>query len=408
MMKLEEIKQFDEIFDMLGDNLDISKTQHEIAKNSYIAVGKWLADSLSLLSPYQPNIRPQGSFMLGTMIKPVCDKDELDIDLVCELTGKNASWTQYDIKKIVGDRLKDNKKYKEILDEEGRRCWTLKYSENAHFHMDILPSLVSYNHRIILEKAYSSIEDSTSLDSMSIRITDKEEENYYSDPNPANWMKSNPFGYGRWFLSIANIDHLQKAMLFSESINPLPKYTNKKLPLQRIVQILKRHRDVMFDGSDSKPISIIITTLSALAYKKEDSVTDGLVNIINSITNNIEERYDYALGRKIKWIPNPVNPEENFADKWIESSEREANFYAWVDKLKQDIHNILNSRGLHNISEPMKEIFGDKTIIKTFSDLGDKSIKQRKDGNLMMAFGTGVLGVTGNIAAKPHNFHGNE
>ena len=60
----------------------------------------------------------------------------------------------------------------------------------------------------------------------------------------------------------------------------MPAYKEKKSPLQRVVQILKRHRDLMFNGDESKPISIIITTLAARAYNKETDVLDALVNVV--------------------------------------------------------------------------------------------------------------------------------
>ena len=71
----------------------------------------------TVLVSYNPIIRAQGSFMLGTMIRPLNEQDDLDIDLVCELTGKGASWTQYDLKHKVGNRLKDHETYKRMLDE---------------------------------------------------------------------------------------------------------------------------------------------------------------------------------------------------------------------------------------------------------------------------------------------------
>lgn len=39
-------------------------------------------------------------------------------------------------KTIVGDRLREHKTYANMLEPEGKRCWTLNYDE---FHMDILP-----------------------------------------------------------------------------------------------------------------------------------------------------------------------------------------------------------------------------------------------------------------------------
>lgn len=127
MTTREELMQFSEILEELGKALDISKSQYDAIVTSYNAVGDLLAKPNSLLSPYAPVIRPQGSFMLGTMTKPD-EKNDLDIDLVCQLTGKNPNWSQYDLKQKVGDQIKSNETYKEMLQIEGRRCWTLKYA----------------------------------------------------------------------------------------------------------------------------------------------------------------------------------------------------------------------------------------------------------------------------------------
>ena len=131
--------------------------------------------------------------------------------------------------------------------------------------MDILPSIVSKGYRIILEKAFSAygFED---FNSTAIRITDKIDKNYYTETNPEIWNKSNPFGYAVWFQDRCT-NFMDKTIILRESVNPLPKYQRNKLPLQRVVQILKRHRDILFNGDDDKPISIIITTKLYLYLK---------------------------------------------------------------------------------------------------------------------------------------------
>lgn len=408
MLTQEEKKQFSEILETLGETLDITETQYKAAVSSYGAVGEWLAKPESLLSPYKPIIRPQGSFMLGTMIKPICEDDDLDIDLVCELTGKNPQWTQHHLKQAVGNRLKANGTYKNMLVEEGRRCWTLTYSDNANYHMDILPSLVCNGYNIVLEKAFSATALDKDYESLAIRITDNKQNNYYSDTIAENWMKSNPFGYGRWFFNAADVFSLRKSIMLSETVSPVPKYSKDKLPLQRVVQILKRHRDMMFNGDKDKPISIIITTLASRAYNKETSIIDALMNVVSNMRNYIESRYDSSTGRIIKWISNPVNPEENFADKWVEHPQREKNFYKWLDQVGQDIQAIVQQRGLYNISESMKKPFGEKVVTKTFSAFGEKNLILRENGILKMATGTGILSTTGSVAAAAHNFHGND
>ena len=171
---------------------------------------------------------------------------------------------------------------------------------------------------------------------------------------------------------------------------------------------MKRHRDMMFNGDDDKPISIIITTLATLAYKKDTSLIDTLINIVNNMENYIESRYDHNKGKVIKWIANPVNHEENFADKWTEYPQREKSFYKWLIQVRVDINNIVLQRGLHNISDAMKKPFGESAVTKTFSTLGERNLNLRERGILKMATGTGALSSTGTIIATSHNFHGND
>lgn len=221
-------------------------------------------------------------------------------------------------------------------------------------------------------------------------------------------MKSNPFGYGRWFFNAADVLSLRKSIMLSEAVNPVPKYNKEKLPLQRVVQILKRHRDMMFNGDEDKPISIIITTLASRGYNKETSIIDALTNVVSNMRNYIESRYDSNAGRMVKWIPNPVNPEENFADKWVEHPQREKNFYKWLDQVEYDVQTIVHKRGLQYIAEAMKKPFGEQTVTKTFSTLGERNLNLRESGALKMAIGTGILSSVGSVTAATHNFHGND
>jgi hypothetical protein len=279
------------------------------------------------------------------------------------------------------------------------------YSDSANYHMDILPSIVSTGYSVVLEKAMSDSLRGVNYDSLAIRITDKEQLNYYTDTVAENWMKSNPFGYGGWFYNRASVE-IKKSILLSEFVKPVPEYQKEKLPLQRAIQILKRHRDIMFNGDEDKPVSIIITTLASKAYNKETSAIDALMNVVNNMHNFIESRYDPKTGKTIKWISNPVNPEENFADKWVEHPQREKNFYKWLSQVKQDVQNIIHQRGLHNISDFMKRPFGESTIIKAFSTLGERNFKLRESGTLKMAAGTGILSTLGSVTTASHHFHG--
>lgn len=405
MLNLEEKKQFSDILEELGNVLDITEKQHAEVVNRYQGVGNWLAQSDSSLSAYKPEIIPQGSFLLGTSIKPVHEDDELDVDLVCRLEGKQADWCQYDLKQKIGQRLVDSGKYGNMLDEEGRRCWTLKYAEGTKFHMDILPALVAHDYDIILERALK-LSDSKTLDQLSIRITDKEMANYKTAVNPEYWPKSNPFGYAKWFTEQASLNNKRMIML-SESVKPIPKYTREKLPLQRIVQILKRHRDIMFEGNADKPVSCIITTLAARAYQKEENIIDGLLNVIDCMPLFIEERIVPNTSMKTIWISNPINQEENFADKWPANPQKQTNFYNWLRQLKKDILFTVEQRGLTNIQNSLGNAFGKSIINETFKSYGNKSLLLREGGKQFMTPNSGILSTTASRIKVPnHNFYG--
>ncbi|WKN42906.1 nucleotidyltransferase domain-containing protein [Tunicatimonas pelagia] len=398
---LQENEAFSKILNNLAETLDITEKQHQDVVNRYQAVGDWLAQEDSLLSPYKPEITPQGSFLIGTMIKAVNEGGELDIDAVCQLKGKQANWTQFDVKKIVGDRLKDHGTYKKMIDEEGRRCWTLHYAESLRFHMDILPALVAQGYDILLEKSFSERELERANELL-ISITDNTLPNYWTSTDPSHWPSSNPFGYAIWFLEQASLE-VRKSMEAVATVQPVPNYTKNKLPLQQAVQLLKRHRDIMFNGDEHRPISIIITTLAARAYQKETDVTMALLNIVAQMSTLVEERY--VGGRIEKWIPNPVNPAENFADKWAEYPQKEENFYRWLTQVKHDVREAIDQRGLHLIEKAMERPFGQRAVTEAFSKMGNQARQSRENGQQKMAAGTGILGSVG-ATVKNHNFYG--
>lgn len=323
-----------------------------------------------------------------------------------QIRREKNDWTQYNLKQIVGARITQHETLKKLLQiPDGKRCWTLQYADSAKFHLDILPAIVSSGYRVLMERMFSDTLN-TDFEKLAIRITDNTEDNYHTETKVENWPESNPFGYGIWFEDRAQLA-TRKLKLMSESVQPVPKYQNEKLPLQRVVQILKRHRDMMFNGDDDKPISIIITTLVARAYKKESDIIETLLNVANTMSSFIEERYSPKHGKHIKWIANPVNSSENFADKWPDNPQKQKNFYSWLQQVQTDLINATNQQGLQRIQEALNKPFGEKMMIKTFSNYSEKARLMRESGMVKMAPKTGLLGNIG-TTVKNHNFYGKE
>ena len=329
------------VLNSIAEDLDIPESKYLEAKNRYEAVGNWLGKEGTALSKYCPEIYPQGSFRLGTVVKPI-KKDEYDIDLVCFLNElRKEDTTQAGLKQMVGDRLKEYDRYKEILDKEGRRCWTLEYANE--FHMDILPSIADdeLRARDVLHKD-------------AILITDKE----MIENNDINWPRSNPKGYANWFFT----KQTEAFQIFKKGIaesmkldiEDVPDY-KVKTPLQRAIQILKRHRDIFFlsNNEKNKPISIIITTLSANLYSGQDNVFNAIYDILSNLNKEM-------LIREGKYcIPNPANLDENFADKWNENPELPKAFFNWVNNAKNVFcDNVLQRKDEMEMGKVLNESLG--------------------------------------------------
>lgn len=406
MIREEQQKQFSEILTYLAQQLDVTESEFKTITTSYEAVGSFLAENDSPLKPYKPSIHPQGSFLLGTVVRPICEEDDLDIDLVCELERIPDHWTQYDLKNAVGDRLKSRELYKKMLDEEGKRCWTLLYGDNK-YHMDVLPSLVCDNYYEVVTRYFSTSAGKDPA-SLAIHITDNTREDYRWEKNKDRWMISNPFGYAQWFLASAQTRERVRDFSAEAKIDPVPKYSADRFVLQRVVQLLKRHRDIMFDSDayksmkDYKPISIIITTLATETYNQEQNLYKALRHIADHMAEKVEDR------NGVKWVANPVNKAENFADRWP-GSPRKQMFDAWINKLRSDMDKLEAAvgNGLDAIKEVLGDMFGERVSNKTYEKYGKSLVESRKNGNMRIS-ATGTLGLAGALNVAAHSFYGSE
>ena len=141
-MKID-LEKYSQFLDKVAENIDIHPSKYEDAVNRYQAVGRWLEDGDYSGCSGKPNIYPQGSFALGTVVRPIRGGVEAgyDIDLVSELPINKHLTAPRIVKTMVGNRLQENDTYQRLLDEEGKRCWTLEYAEkdDVGFHLDVLP-----------------------------------------------------------------------------------------------------------------------------------------------------------------------------------------------------------------------------------------------------------------------------
>jgi len=107
----------------------------------------------------------------------------------------------------------------------------------------------------------------------------------------------------------------------------------------------------------------------------------------------------------ISWIANPVNPKENFADKWQLKRVKEENFYKWHTAFLTTLQSNKIQKGMESVGEHLKENFGTRSVNEAMNNIGVNS-KILRERNLLKTASSGIIGAAG-IPIANHNFHGN-
>ena len=305
------------IFDSLAKELNITQTMLDKAVTSYSALGEHIKKNNE---EWEVSVYPQGSFALGTVIKPLNSQEQYDVDLI--VLVNRPEFSAEDLRVNIKELLESHGRYDGKI-EDKKPCIRIQYADSAQFHMDIASAKTGYRN-----------------DDNFIEISRIDEDhNFYYDP-------SNPKGYIEWFKKVMNYETilLEKRAFTAEADTNIEKIELTKLqtPLQKSIQILKRHRDIYFtdlEREDERPSSIIITTLSGLAYEKMLQTNLPLSNlyvVIKNMLNSYSNLIDYSLNEG--WIlKNPSNEEENFLRKWQSDYNLKDAFFEWLNQAKTDI-----------------------------------------------------------------------
>jgi len=329
---------------------------YETAVDRYQGFGKWLERDDSPLKDNDIHAFPQGSFALGTAVSPVNPADSYDLDFAFKFR-KGVSidtHTQKQIKLMLERELELYRLHTGIAEplEEKHRCWRLLYPS---FHLDIVPCIPAHEkQRSLLVASMESIgtatEEAQSIASLAVLITDNESATF--EQVDRNWLVSNPDGYAQWFAARSqNLNSVYSAEAFVEAVPYFSQSTN----LQRVIQLLKRHRDVMFKlEPDSKPISVIITTIAAQAYQPAQSLEQTLEMAMAGLRS--------FIGSNVHVLRNPVDPNENFADRWDDPRyadlQLKQNFHNWVTQLGKDIDFIKAAQSEQETMSRVRVKFG--------------------------------------------------
>jgi hypothetical protein len=371
--------------DRVCQQLDLTLTQYEEAKSRYEAVGTWLAEADDPLLSTSV-IYAQGSTAIGTNVKPI-GSTEHDVDLISLLPDGTPNMEPAVIKRVVGDRLRANGRYRDIMIEK-QRCWRINYANE--FHLDITPAIPNPGCRnggeLVPDKTLKS------------------------------WKPSNPKGFRDKFIERAKLmptlllEKAQRGVTASDAtIEPFPVKSGAKGVLRRTTQVLKRHRDIEFERLDKglAPLSIIITQLVSQSYEycirnfAFDNELDLLVHTIKFMPLFIEKRE--IGGRTHYFILNETTTGENFAEKWNDQPQRAAAFYRWHRKAEADFARLIETEGLDELTAELKESLGEGLVKRALDAQTGALSAARTAGRLGVAAGVGLTTTAAKATPMPRN-----
>jgi hypothetical protein len=101
-----------EIVAQIASTIDIPESAYGKAEKRYKDLADWFGRPECQCAKYDPHIYPQGSFRLGTVVRPLNEDDRYDLDFGCRLAEditatKGARLEdQYQLPPILGDLYK--------------------------------------------------------------------------------------------------------------------------------------------------------------------------------------------------------------------------------------------------------------------------------------------------------------
>lgn len=369
----------DRLLEELCETVQLTATQFKDAEGHYHAVGEWLADPGSPIALYRPQIRPQGSVRLKTTVKPL-RQNEHDLDLILWLDLPYGGFHEpKQVFELVSARLRENEFFRKNM-EHYKRCIRITYA--SEFHLDITPARPNWI-----------------LGGNNLLVPDRKVH---------RWKDSNPIDYAdEWFDRHAAMSRTVKAARSIESL-PERESAQQKAPLRRAVQLLKRHRDIRFkDDPDTAPRSIVLTTLAGLHYRGEELVSDALIAILDGVIDRVESEPSGVIE-----VPNPVCPAEKFCEAWTANREAYLEFVDYLHNLRSKLRELLDARGLENISRGLNELFGESLTKQAVASYTRKFQKDREAGRIefskkSVGLSTATPSVVATRPVPGNTFHGN-
>ncbi len=305
-----------EFADFLKEEVNLNPGRLERLGTSVRAVTGYLKYNLH---GYQTMER-QGSYALGTLIKPVDDNDEYDADIQIVMNW-NPQWKPKDYVNKINKTLRGNKNYAGKLKLK-TRCVTIDYA--GDFHLDVVPRVTINSKHYVCNQKANEFEE-----------TDGD-------------------GFRNWF-------------------NEKNRVTGGNL--KRVVRLLKHLRD--YKNSFSAK-SILLTTLAGNTIRSSDKGTVAVSTVADTLETVLSRMNDYLQRHpNMPEINNPALSTENFNRHW--DQRRYSNFRNQIQSYAQTAKQAKSESDAERAIKLWQKPFGDK-FRKASASGGGGSAGQNSSG----------------------------
>ena len=289
----KNIQQFAEF---LRDEVNLIQSRLDRLETSVGAVNDYLKDNL----PGYQTMDKQGSYALGTLIKPVDDNDEYDADIQIVM-NPNPKWEAKDYVHAINKTLAGNKNYVDKLRLK-TRCVTVDYA--GDFHLDTVPRVTSGGKHYVCNRVDNKFEETDGT------------------------------GYRDWF-------------------NEKNRITGGNL--KRVVRLLKHLRD---HKNSFTAKSILLTTLAGNTIKASDKGTAAVSTVADTLETVLSRMSNYLQQHpNMPEIKNPVLPTENFNRHW--DQRKYSNFRNRVQSYAGTAKRAKAEPSAEKAIKVWQELFGD-------------------------------------------------
>ena len=352
----------------IAELVQLPPTLEEKVRTSYEALTGHLEESD--LTKFDPVLYAQGSYLIGTTVRPK-GRDEFDLDFVVQLAIASSA-DPASVYELVARTIEANGNYAGKV-ERNNRCVRVNYA--GDYHLDVVPGIPN-----------------PALSGTAILIPAR-------DAMEWAWQESDPKAWAHWFMGSAATPLGTRAA----AVEPLPPPRNAehKSPLQITVQLVKRYQNEHVEDEESRTPSITLSTIAGSTVTTQRTITETMGVVVNAIAR-------YGLQAAPVEVANPVKPDEDLGRKWSDVRVF-TEFQAWSRQLAEDWLALSSGAvtGFDRVQHSLSSMFGEGPVDKAFEALGERARRAQTSGKLVTGTTAGTLGigVAGQVN-RPHTHYG--